>query len=147
MSIYTRNFKTFNEYITESVKYTQDSSISMLAMYGLCLRDQIHVFHWQTQVGDMHKALGDFYDAFLITFDGLMESIMGKYGRFKVSTLGMPVTLLDLDQVNVEEFVDTYIQVFENYKRTTFCNDGEIINILDEIIASIHKLQYLLTMS
>jgi hypothetical protein len=141
-----RHIPSFDSFLNEA-KYTEDKSIAMLAMYGLCLRDQVHIFHWQTEVGDMHTALGNFYDGFITSFDGLMEVVMGKYGRFKVSTVGTPVTFLDLDQVNPEEFTQTYIQVFENYKMTTFRNDTEIVNILDEIVASIHKLGYLLTMS
>jgi len=144
---YVNSYHSFANTINEAAKYTEDNRIGTLALYGLCLRDQIHIFHWQTEIGDMHKALGDFYDAFLLSFDNLMESIMGKYGRFKVSTLGMPVTFLDLNQVNPDEFAQTYVQVFENYKTTVFNNDTEIINIIEEIIASIHKLQYLLTMS
>jgi hypothetical protein len=138
---------TLQEFITESAKFTEDKSIGMLAIYGLSLRNQIHVFHWQTEVGDMHKALGDFYDGFTTSFDNLMEVVMGKHGRFSVSTLGMPVALLDLKNVNPEQFIETYVQVFENYKNTTFSNDTEIKNIIEEIVASLYKLQYLLTMS
>lgn len=142
-----KTFKDFYADINEAAKYTDDKNIVLLAMQGLSLRDQIHVFHWQTEVGDMHSALGDFYGDFLDQLDGLIEVVMGKYGRFSVKSVGTPTPLLDLKDVNVEEFVQKFVTLFENYKSSTFKNDPEILNILDEIIASIHKLKYLLTMS
>ena len=136
----------FQEFINEAAKYTDDRSIAVLAMNGLSLRDQIHVFHWQTEVGDKHKALGDYYDDFLEQLDGLMEVVMGKYGRFSVKSVGTPAPLVDLKDVNVEEFVDSKVSIFVEAKKI-FSKDPEILNIIDEVIAEIQKLKYLLTMS
>ena len=136
----------FQEFINEAAKYTDDRSIAVLAMNGLSLRDQIHVFHWQTEVGDKHKALGDYYDDFLEQLDGLMEVVMGKYGRFSVKSVGTPAPLVDLKDVNVEEFVDSKVSIFVEAKKI-FTKDPEILNIIDEVIAEIQKLKYLLTMS
>jgi uncharacterized protein (DUF608 family) len=136
----------FEEFINEAAKYTEDRSIAVLAMNGLSLRDQIHVFHWQTEVGDKHKALGDYYDDFLEQLDGLMEVVMGKYGRFSVKSVGTPAPLVDLKDVNVEDFVNSKVSIFEDAKKL-FSKDPEILNIIDEIIAEIQKLKYLLTMS
>jgi hypothetical protein len=142
-----KSFEQFYSDLNEAAKYTGDKNIALLAMYGLSLRDQIHVFHWQTEVGDMHSALGDFYGDFIDQLDGLMEVVMGKYGRFSVKGIGTPAPLVDLKDVNVEEFVNKFISIFEGYKKDTFKNDPEILNIIDEVVASIHKLKYLLTMS
>jgi hypothetical protein len=145
-----RKLNTFNEFyemMSEAAKYTADKNISLLAMHGLALRDQIHVFHWQTEIGDKHTALGEFYDNFLDALDGLMEVVMGKYGRFSVKGVGTPTPLVDLKDVEVEKFVQKYISIFDEYKSTTFKDDPEILNIIDEILASIEKLKYLLTMS
>ncbi len=142
-----KSFQQFYNELNEAVKYTDDKNIALLAMHGLSLRDQMHLFHWQTEVGDMHTALGDFYDKFLEQLDGLMEVVMGKYGRFSVKTLGSPAPLQDLQEADVEGLMERYVQIFEGYKDTTFANDPEIVNIIDEILASIQKLKYLLTMS
>jgi hypothetical protein len=139
--------KPFADFINEAAKYTNDKNIALMAMNGLSLRDQIHVFHWQTEVGDQHKALGEFYEDFLEQFDGLMEVVMGKYGRFSVKSVGTPRPLVDIKDVNVMESVDKYTTLFSGYKSSTFKNDPEILNIIDEILASIEKLKYLLTMS
>jgi uncharacterized protein (DUF608 family) len=136
----------FEDFINEQAKYTNDKAIAVLAMQGLSLRDQIHVFHWQTEIGDQHKALGDYYEDFVEQLDDLMEVIMGKYGRISVKSVGTPQPLIDLKDVNVETFVDSKITIFEDAKKL-FSKDSEILNILDEIIAEIQKLKYLLTMS
>jgi DNA-binding ferritin-like protein len=136
----------FNEFINEAAKYTDNKAIAVLAMQGFSLRDQIHLFHWQTEVGDKHKALGDYYDDFLEQLDGLMEVIMGKYGRISVKSVGTPKPLIDLSEVNIEDFVSSKVSIFEDAKKL-FAKDSEILNILDEIIAEIQKLKYLLTMS
>ena len=142
-----KSFQQFYNELNEAAKYTGDKNIALLAMHGLSLRDQIHLFHWQTEVGDMHTALGNFYNEFLEQLDGLMEVVMGKYGRFSVNSLGSPAPLQDLQEADVEGLIERYVQIFEGYKDTTFSNDPEIVNIIDEIVASIQKLKYLLTMS
>lgn len=136
----------FEQFINEQAKYTDNKAIAVLAMQGLSLRDQIHLFHWQTEIGDQHKALGDYYEGFVEQLDNLMEVVMGKYGRISVKSVGTPQPLIDLKDVNVETFVDSKIAIFEDAKKL-FSKDSEILNILDEIIAEIQKLKYLLTMS
>jgi hypothetical protein len=46
-------------------------------------RNQIHVFHLQTESYAQHKALGDFYDGIGDLIDGIVESYQGKHGIIK----------------------------------------------------------------
>jgi hypothetical protein len=138
---------TYTEFITEAAKFTTNKNLALLGMHGFSLRDQIHVFHWQTDIGDLHTALGDFYSDIIDQMDGLMEVVMGKYGRVSVKSIGTPAPLKDLADVNLEEYLNTYIGIFDGYKKTEFANDDDIKNIIDEIVASINKLKYLITMS
>jgi hypothetical protein len=119
----------------------------MFAMHSFSLRDQIHVWHWQTEVGDMHKALGDFYGSFLDQVDNIMEVVMGKYGRVSVKAVGTPSPLIDLSDANVEEFLNNYISIFSSFRNETFADSPELQNLLDGVVESIEKLKYLLTMS
>ena len=140
----------YQEYLAleEAAKYSIDKNHSLIVVHGLSLRDQIHIWHWQTEVGDQHKALGEFYENLLEKMDELVEVIMGKYGRISVKSVGSPKPLIDLqDLKNIDTFVDGYVKIFNNFRNTTFKNDTEIQNIVDEIIAEILKLRYLLTMS
>jgi hypothetical protein len=138
---------TYEEFVNEAAKFSEDKNLAVLAMQGFSLRDQIHLFHWQTEVGDMHTALGEFYDSFLDQLDGLMEVVMGKYGRISIKGVGSPAPLVDLSGANVDDILNKYISIFEGYKTSTFSKDDDIKNIIDEIVASINKLKYLITMS
>lgn len=132
--------------LNEAAKYNTNKTHSDVAMYGLWLRNQIHLFHWQTEVGDAHKALGDFYDGFLGQLDGLIEVCMGKHGRVS-ATPAVIQPLQNLKDVNVEEFVNLAVSNFVSFRNDVYGDSPEIQNIVDEIIAEMHKLKYLLTMS
>ncbi len=137
----------FEDFLNEQAKYTNDRSHSMFAMHSLALRDQIHIWHWQTEIGDMHKALGEFYDSLLGQVDNIMEVIMGKYGRISVKAVGTPRPLVDLSDVNVEEFLNSYVTIYTEFRNGTFADSPEIQNLLDEVVEGINKLKYLLTLS
>ena len=133
--------------VNEDAKYTDNNSHAMLAMDCLSFRNQMHVFHWQTEVGDAHKALGDFYDDFLDQVDNLMEIVMGKYGRYSVKAVGTLKPLQDLKDVKIEEVIGIFLADFKQYRDEVYKGDPEIVNVMDEIVASTEKLKYLLTMS
>ena len=137
----------FDEFLTESAKYSNDRNHSMIAIHGLSLLDQIKVFHWQTEVGDAHKSLGEFYEDFADQLDELVEVVMGKYGRISVKSTGSPAPLSDIESTNPTFVLEKYVRLYEGYRNTTFSSDPEIQNIIDEVIARIHKLKYLLSMS
>lgn len=138
--------QNYEDFLNESAKYTSEKTHSDMAMYGLWLRNQIHLFHWQTEIGDQHKALGDFYNEFLEQLDELVEVSMGKYGRVSF-TPTVTVPLQNLKDIVVSEFVNIGVSNFASFRIDTYKNDPEIQNIIDEIIANMHKLNYLLSMS
>lgn len=136
----------YEEFLNEA-KFSGSRDHSLFAMQSFSLRDQIHVWHWQTDIGDMHKALGDFYDSVVDFLDEIMEIAMGKYGRVSVKGIGTPSPLQDLSDVNVDEYLANYANLYNQYKTTLFANDADIQNKIDELVADINKLRYLLTMS
>jgi DNA-binding ferritin-like protein len=138
--------QNYREFLNEAAKFTTERTHSDAAMYGLWLRNQIHLFHWQTEVGDAHKALGDFYDGFLDKLDNLTEVCMGKHGRV-LATPTITKPLQNLKDVNVQEFVDIQISYYEKLRAEVYSDSSDIQNIIDEIIADMNKLKYLLTMS
>ena len=137
----------FVDFLNEKAEYSQERGHSMIAIHGLSLLDQIKIFHWQTEIGDAHRALGEFYEDFAEDLDNLVEVIMGKYGRISVRATGTPAPLLDMQMADVTSILAKYTKIYENYRDTLFEADPEIKNIIDEVIARIHKLKYLLTLS
>lgn len=113
----------------------------------LGLRDQSHIFHWQTESYARHMAFGNFYTVFLEATDVLAEMIMGIKGR---PVLGGPATinLVDYSDAAVEKFIaDSYNLFGEELK--AICDEVEHEEVFDQarvILAEIDKLKYLLTL-
>jgi len=111
------------------------------------IQNQLRILHWQTLSYAAHKALGKAYDDLNELIDSLVEIHQGKYGRLTFET---PI---DLGLVNQDEFdlEDVLIQL-NDYLTGTFnemhdpVKDTDCLNIRDEILATINKLRYLLTL-
>ena len=108
-------------------------------------RTQAHVFHLGTKgPGSFaaHKALNEFYDSFLDTVDGFVESYQGKYGI--VSGWGN-VGIQDFQSVEqVRAYFETLVAFIEKV-RTVACQDSYLQNQIDEMIELIYSLLYKLT--
>lgn len=111
----------------------------------LTLQTQLRIFHWQTKSYSAHQALGITYDFLSLKIDEFVEVFMGKNGRISVNK--MTINLEDLSDGNLEVFVDKMIE----YLQTTLTDninetDTDLANIRDEMLASMNKLKYLLTL-
>jgi hypothetical protein len=125
---------------------SEDPDCARIAKFGLNVLSQIRIFHWQTTVGDLHKTLGNFYDALDENTDKLVECMMGKYGRFSIKD-GSMSTITDYSDSALENLISMAESVYGIEARRMFVKDSEICNILDEILAEIQKLKYLKTLS
>ena len=136
----------FNQFVNEQFANGNDSYGTYFASL-LGLRDQAHIFHWQTESFARHQAFGDFYTAFLAATDVLAEMIMGIKGR---PVLGGPATinLVDYSDAAVETFIeDSYSLLGEELK--AICDEVEHEEVFDQarvILAEVDKLKYLLTL-
>jgi len=119
-------FQAINE-----AKYTENRSHSLFAMKCLSLRDQVHVWHWQTEIEAKHEALGEFYDELLEMTDDIVEMMMGKYGRISVKSIGTPAPLKDLEGSDINEFVKEHANLFNEFKINLFSYDADIQNKID----------------
>lgn len=111
--------------------------------------DQMHVWHLQTGSYAQHKALNGYYDTIRDQIDAFAECYMGYSGE-RLSAKG---GLRFLEYSNVEQVNLHLDQVCK------FCGDlyGELermspkpthlLNIVDEMKATIAKTKYLLTLS
>ena len=110
---------------------------------ALEIRNQTHLWHWQTQSYAEHKALGMFYDQWLDLTDTFLETYIGRYARpvggFSDSVVpysdGAP--LVYLKKVSAFWASDTVRSI---------APDTDLQNILDEMTALAQKTCYLLTL-
>lgn len=108
---------------------------------------QAKLLHWQVCKFGQHKALDELFDSLIDLGDGLAESIMGKYGRPHLSEGCLCLNLFNYDN-NLSEFMEKLYCCYRDECRCLFDDrkDSELVNIIDEIIALIDKIKYLLTL-
>jgi len=98
---------------------------------------QIHVFHWLTTSYGLYDGIHDLADDF-------MEVYMGKYGR---NIGNNSASILNYDASNAIETIKAFeaflISLTGQFQET----DTDLLNIRDEMLALVHKTQYLLTLS
>jgi DNA-binding ferritin-like protein len=119
----------------------------MIVTNLLTLHNQLKIHHWQTKSYAEHQALGGAYNEFSELIDEFVEVFMGKYGRIE-SKDGFKIELSNYKDISASDFVDKYIDYLINeLTKSLEETDTDLFNIRDEMLAQLHKLKYLLTLS
>ena len=111
------------------------------------IQTQFRMLHWQTTSYSKHQAFGGIYSSLDGTIDEFVEACMGKHGRPKFSG-GYTIEGEDLEEIELGEFL-TQVEGFlisfnEVYNPQA---DSDLLNIRDEMLSSLNKLRYLLTLN
>ena len=119
---------------------------SLIATF-LGIQSQIKVLHWQTQSYSKHIAYGDAYDKIGDLADDFLEIYMGKYGRIALDGEADALILSNIGEVEIEAFLETIIEFLLSLNHKLDANrDSDLLNLRDEMMATINKLKYLLTL-
>lgn len=109
------------------------------------LQMQLRVFHFQTESHAEHSAFGDTYSAIDALVDEYMEVHMGKYGR-PFAKDSFHIELINYSG-DINKWVDAFCSALtEELPRSISESDTDLLNIRDEMLASLNKLRYLLTL-
>ena len=106
--------------------------------------DQLHLLHWQTTSYAEHQALGGLYDGIHDLTDNFMEVYMGKYGR---NVGNNAASMITYNASDVVETIKTFEAFLVSLSNQVDESDTDLLNIRDEMLALVHKTQYLLTLS
>jgi len=113
----------------------------------ITLQQQFRLLHWQTKSHAQHIAYGDIYDSLDELIDSFMEIYMGKYGRVEFTNGEGSITLSNLSNLDLNTFIKDNIKWLKNLGvKLNQTNDTDLLNIRDEIMSSLNKLRYLLTL-
>ena len=136
---------TFDRFLNENAQAGNDAGKLMLDL--LYVRDQAHIFHWQTESYARHQALGRFYDDYIELVDDVAEQIFGKMGRFYLQDRGV-ITFIDYSEQNLMDYLDHTEAIFRSEIKLVVPEEGngEIYNKIEEVLSLIDKLRYLLTL-
>jgi len=114
----------------------------------LTLQNQLRIFHWQTDSYAEHKALNKAYDSIDALIDSFVEVFQGKNARVKGKD-GFTIKLNNYkDNGDIVKFVDNNISYLttELPKKLGEGYQDELLNIRDEMVATLEQLKYLLTL-
>ena len=96
----------------------------------ITLRNQIHVFHWQTESFAEHKALDEFYNEIVEQIDNFVETYQGRYGRVKLGTNN--TSLVNYKKGAAKQQLEKFVTASEGMKKTLGDKPSDLQNILDE---------------
>jgi len=124
-----------------------DNKLGELILKLLWVRDQAHIFHWQTKANAQHIILGEFYTEFLDEVDELVEGIFGVTGELFTIGAGS-MNFVDFSEENLKEFLMKTTNIFNkdfsnNFEKNKE-NDG-LYHTVGDILQIIAKLKYLLS--
>ena len=108
-------------------------------------QDQTRILHWQTTSYAKHIAFGNFYDALTPLIDQLVECYQGKHDRIYLDG-DNTIELKDVSDDPEGIFAELSKALSEDFPDVIDDTDTDLLNIRDEIIAEINKLEYLLTL-
>jgi hypothetical protein len=105
---------------------------------------QFFLFHWQTSSHPQHLAFEDANEDLEDLMDKFVEAWQGKYGRVSISDT---IPLFNYGEQPEFEFCKDYLDYLVNFKESLTGADADLANIVDEMVARMNKLLYLLTLA
>ena len=110
------------------------------------IQNQFRFLHWQTFGDAKHRAYGELYDTIGDHIDTFTEAMMGKYGRPNFES-EFVIAFQDIISINIQNFIDGIVEFLVGMTEILDTKyDTDLLNIRDEILASINKLKYLVTL-
>ena len=111
------------------------------------MREQIKLYHWQTKVYSRHKATDNVIEALDASIDKYVEVYMGKYGRMKMNSSTGSISVRNLSEASVINFIKRCILYLNtDLVKKLKENDTDLVNIRDEMLAELNQLLYLFTL-
>jgi DNA-binding ferritin-like protein len=108
-----------------------NNNLSSNVNFFLGLQNQFKILHWQTKGYARHKAFGEIYETLDGLIDEYVEICMGKHGRFALDNSTNTIQMNNLSGFSGELSQE---------------RDTDLLNLRDEMLGSLNKLAYLLTL-
>jgi DNA-binding ferritin-like protein len=107
---------------------------------------QFKILHWQTKGYARHNAFGMIYDTLSDLIDTFVEESIGKYGRFVLEEEDKTIQIQNLSDINAKAMIKTIAQSLVQFTDEFDPTDTNLLNVRDEMLGSVYKLSYLLTL-
>jgi DNA-binding ferritin-like protein len=124
-----------------------NNNLSSNVNFFLGLQNQFKILHWQTKGYARHKAFGEIYETLDGLIDEYVEICMGKHGRFSLDNSTNTIQMTNLADLNIVEFLQTAKNRLIGFgSELSQERDTDLLNLRDEMLGSLNKLAYLLTL-
>lgn len=124
-----------------------NNNLSSNVNFFLGLQLQFRILHWQTKGYARHKAFGEIYKTLDDLIDEYVEVCMGKHGRFALDNSTNTIQMTNLVDLNIVEYLQTAKNRLIGFNNELSKEkDSDLLNLRDEMLGSINKLAYLLTL-
>jgi hypothetical protein len=128
------------------VKAETDGKGELIQTTMLQMQKQYQIFHWQTTSFSQHKSFGNIYESLDENIDIFIETYMGKYGRV-ISASKFNLEMSNYSDLNFLNATNSYIEFLINLTNMLdTARDTDLLNTRDEILGSLNRLKYLLTL-
>ncbi len=109
------------------------------------LSSSLKLYHWKTSLYPRHVSSGTLFDSVILTTDNFMEVYFGKYGKGKISSVDCSAELYD--DREIVQFLREAVMFLNDIVKNDLVKstDTDLLNIRDDLVASINKTLYLFT--
>jgi hypothetical protein len=112
----------------------------------LQMQKQYQIFHWQTTSFSQHKSFGKIYELLDESIDTFIETYMGKYGRV-IAASKFNLEMSNYSDLNFVTATNSYIEFLIGLNdMLDETKDSDLLNTRDEILGSLNRLKYLLSL-
>jgi len=130
----------------EEVKAETDGKGELIQTTLLQMQHQYKILHWQTTSFSQHKSFDEIVSSLMENTDEFIETYMGKYGRV-IAANTFNISLANYKDTDFITLTDKYIAFLIGLNdMLDKAQDSDLLNIRDEILASLNQLKYLLTL-
>jgi len=107
----------------------------------LLFQSQLKIMHWGTESYAQHNAFGSTYESIDEGLDSLVESYQGYHGRID---FGNSCEFISFKDVECDSWLNSMLECLNSLREEL--KESDLQNMIDELIAAVSKLKYLLTL-
>lgn len=112
----------------------------------LNFQNELRLHHWGTESYSKHKALGKAYDSINDLLDTFTETYIGVYGRDEIYAI-KELQFNGPNSISPEKVLNSFEEYLINgITKEIDDNQTALLNIRDEILATVQTTKYLLTL-
>ena len=122
--------------------------MSKIIHFMLDLQSNIKLYHWMTKSFPRHKASDSLVEKMSELGDKFIEVYIGKYGRPELHKKDNIIILHNFDDNSVIKYLDHCIVfLIKDLSKLLTKDDVDLLNLRDEMVATLNQTKYLFTFS